>query len=299
MNQIILITGASSGFGRLSALTLAHAGHTVYAGMRSLDPHAPSHAADLAGYAARHHLALHPIQLDVTSQTSVDAAVERVIGEAGAIDVLVHNAGHMVFGPAEAFTPAQYAALYDVNVIGTQRLNRAALPHMRERGQGLLVWVSSSSVAGGIPPLLAPYFAAKAGMDALAVSYAYELTRWNIETTIVVPGAFTRGTQHFSNAGAAQDTARAAAYEPIGFGRYGERVQAALAATVPDDADAQTVADAIRAVVDQPYGRRPRRVHIDPANDGAEVSFGVIDRVRAQFLDRIGLADLHGPGRPR
>lgn len=83
----------------------------------------------------------------------------------------------MVTGPSETFTPEQLAALYDTNVLGTQRLNRAALPRMRAAGDGLLVWVSSSSSRGGTPPYLGPYFAAKAGMDALTVSYAGELTR--------------------------------------------------------------------------------------------------------------------------
>lgn len=99
----------------------------------------------------------------------------KIISVHGHIDVVVHNAGHMDFGPAEAFTPEQLAELYDINVLSTQRVSRAALPHMRKRRSGLLVWVSSSSVAGGTPPYLSPYFAAKAGMDAIAVSYAREL----------------------------------------------------------------------------------------------------------------------------
>src|SRR5712672_3189108 len=85
------------------------------------------------------------------------------------------RAGHTVFGPAEAFTPEQLAELYDVNVLSTQRVNRAALPQLRRQRRGLVIWVSSSSSAGGTPPYLAPYFAAKAGMDALAVVYAREL----------------------------------------------------------------------------------------------------------------------------
>jgi len=88
------------------------------------------------------------------------------------LDVVIHNAGHMVFGPAEAFTPEQLAELYDVNALSTQRVNRAALPQLRRQRKGLVVWVSSSSAAGGTPPYLAPYFAAKAAMDALAVVYA-------------------------------------------------------------------------------------------------------------------------------
>ena len=90
--------------------------------------------------------------------------------------MVVHNAGHMVFGPAEAFTPEQLAELYDINVLSTQRVNRAILPQLRKQRNGLLVRVSSSSSAGGTPPYLAPYFAAKAGMDAMAVIYARELT---------------------------------------------------------------------------------------------------------------------------
>src|SRR5215212_12051310 len=116
----------------------------------------------------------------------------------------------LVFGPAEAFTPEQYAELYDVNVLSTQRVNRAVLPHMRRQKQGLVVWVSSSSAAGGTPPYLAPYFAAKAAMDSLAVVYARELTRWGIETSIIVPGAFTSGTNHFAHAGKPADENRAA-----------------------------------------------------------------------------------------
>ena len=110
------------------------------------------------------------IELDVATQASADAAVQNIVADRGGLDVLIHNAGHMVFGPAEAFTPEQLAELYDVNVVSTQRVNRAALPQMRKQGNGLVVWVSSSSAAGGTPPYLAPYFAAKAGMDALAES---------------------------------------------------------------------------------------------------------------------------------
>src|SRR5260370_7550152 len=105
----------------------------------------------------------------------------------------------MVFGPAEGFTSEQFAELYDVNVLSTQRVNRAALPLLRKQGEGLVVWVSSSSTRGGTPPYLAPYFAAKAAMDALAISYAGELERFGIEPSIIVPGAFTSRTNHFSH----------------------------------------------------------------------------------------------------
>src|ERR1700688_522587 len=107
----------------------------------------------------------------------------------------------MVCGPAEAFTPEELAELYDVNVLSTQRVKRAAVPQLSKQRNGLVVCASRSSYAFGSPPYLAPYFAAKAGMDALAVIYARELTLWGIETSIVVPGAFTGGTNHFAHSG--------------------------------------------------------------------------------------------------
>jgi NAD(P)-dependent dehydrogenase (short-subunit alcohol dehydrogenase family) len=149
------------------------------------------------------------IEMEVQDQDSVDAAIAAIVSEQGRLDVVVHNAGHMVLGPAEAFTPQQLADLYDINVLSTQRVNRAALPHLRSRGEGLLLWVSSSSTRGGHPPFLAPYFAAKAGMDALAESYAAELIKFGIDTVIVVPGAYPTGTSHFAHAGSPSDQQRA------------------------------------------------------------------------------------------
>ena len=251
MKYAILVTGASSGFGAVTACHLAEAGHTVYASMRETSGRNAKQVEAARKFAAEKSVDLRTVELDVSSQESADRAVEQILSEAGRVDVIVHNAGHMVFGPAEAFTPEQLAELYDVNVLSTQRVNRAALPILRRQGIGLVVWVGSSSARGGTPPYLAPYFAAKAGMDAVAVSYAGELARWNIETSIIVPGAFTSGTNHFANA--------------------------------------------IVRVVDAPFGKRPFRVHVDPANDGAEVVNGVADRVRAELLRNMGLADLLHP----
>jgi NAD(P)-dependent dehydrogenase (short-subunit alcohol dehydrogenase family) len=293
--SVILITGSSSGFGRMTANALAQSGHTVYASMRQTQGRNAAPARDIATYAHEQGVDLRALELDVLSQDSVDAAVARVIDTHGRIDVIVHNAGHMVFGPAEAFTPAQLAELYDVNVLSTQRVNRAALPWMRKQGQGLLVWVSSSSSAGGVPPYLAPYFAAKAAMDALAVQYARELARWGIETSIVVPGAFTRGTNHFARAGRPADETRAAEYDAGPYAGFGQQIQEAFGRIAPEDADPGTVAGAIVSVVDTPFGERPFRVHVDPGEDGASVAFAVIDRVRNEMLHRIGFSDLLKP----
>jgi NAD(P)-dependent dehydrogenase (short-subunit alcohol dehydrogenase family) len=295
MSKVILVTGASSGFGRLTAEALAKAGHTVYASMRDVAGRNKPQVEAIAAFSKQHGADLRTVELDVQSQDSTDGAVAQIIADAGRLDVLVHNAGHMVFGPAEAFTAEQYALLYDVNVLGAQRVNRAALPHMRKQKQGLLVWVSSSSSAGGTPPYLAPYFAAKAAMDAMAVQYARELSRWGIETSIIVPGAFTKGTNHFAHSGKPADQARVAEYEAGPYAGFGEQVQMAFAEIVPPEADVAEVADAIVDVVDAPFGTRPFRVHIDPSQDGADVGFTVLDRLRAEMLHRVGLSDLLKP----
>jgi NAD(P)-dependent dehydrogenase (short-subunit alcohol dehydrogenase family) len=210
MTNVMVITGASSGFGALAARALTRAGHTVYASMRDTTGRNAPQVEETRRFAKNNNVDLRTIELDVASQASADTAIQTIVSENKRLDVVIHNAGHMVFGPAEAFTPGQLAELYDVNVLSTQRVNRAALPQLRKQKKGLVIWVSSSSSAGGTPPYLAPYFAAKAGMDALAVIYARELTRWGIETSIIVPGAFTGGTNHFAHAGSPADKARAA-----------------------------------------------------------------------------------------
>lgn len=289
--RVVLVTGASSGFGRLTAEALARAGNVVVAGMRAVDGrNAPVRAA-LEELATRDGLQLGAVELDVQSQQSVEAAVETVVRAHGRIDVVVQNAGHMAYGPAEAFTPEQFAALYDVNVVGAQRVARAVLPHMRGRRSGLVVWVGSSSTRGGHPPFLAPYFAAKAGMDALAESYAAELIRFGIDTSIVVPGAFTSGTNHFTNAAAPSDAARVAAHDEE-YGALRNELTDRLAGIVPAGADVQEVADEIVRVVGLPHGGRPFRTHVDPSRDGSEVVSAVADRIRAEFYHRVGIEDL-------
>ncbi len=292
MKTIILITGASSGFGALTARALADAGHTVYASMRETQGRNAPQVAEVARYAEEHQVDLRSVELDVASSESVEAGVTKIIEDCGRLDVIIHNAGHMSFGPAEAFSPEQFAQLYDINVLSTQRVNRAALPQLRKQGRGLLLWVSSSSARGGTPPYLAPYFAAKAAMDSLAVSYASELARWGVETSIIVPGAFTKGTNHFAHSGSPADKARAASYNEGLYAGVPDQALKGLAALEPADADVSEVANAIVEIVGMPFGTRPFRRHIDPSEDGAEVVNAMADRVRAEMFRRIGLEDL-------
>ena len=173
--KIIVITEASSGFGRLSADALAKAGHTVYASMRDTTGRNAPQVAAAKKFARDNNVDLRPIEFDVSSESSIKNAIRQIVAEHGGLDVLIYNdAGHMVSGLAGAFTPEQFAELYDINVLSTQRVNRAALPQMRKQRQGLLAWMSSSSTAGGTSPYLVPHFASMADMDAPAVPYAHE-----------------------------------------------------------------------------------------------------------------------------
>ncbi len=188
MSYIIVITGASSGFGALAARGLADEGHTVYASMRDTKRRNAAQADAALAYAEEHGVELRPL-----------------------------------------------------------------------------------------------------------VSYAGELARWGIETSIIVPGAFTKGTSHFAHAGAPADRERAAEYEAGPTGDLPDLASKGLAALEPPDADVTKVAEAIAEVVAAPFGKRPFRVHVDPSQDGAEIVNGVADRVRAELLRRIGLADILKP----
>ncbi|HTT91542.1 MAG TPA: SDR family NAD(P)-dependent oxidoreductase [Acidimicrobiales bacterium] len=147
--KTIVVTGASSGFGALASRALAQAGHTVYAGIRDTAGRNAPAVTDLAKWATDRGVDLRPVDLDVTAQASVDSAIAQVIVEQGRLDVIVHNAGHMVLGPAAAFTPEQYANVFDINVLGAQRVNRAALPHLRAQGSGFVMVLVEEVADGG------------------------------------------------------------------------------------------------------------------------------------------------------
>jgi NAD(P)-dependent dehydrogenase (short-subunit alcohol dehydrogenase family) len=293
MRNIIIVTGAANRIGRSTCGKLALAGDKVYASMRETKGRNAHRVQEVEAFARKHGVDLRTIEFDVSSQDSTNSAIETIIAENGRLDVVVHNAAQIVYGPAEAFTSEQLAELYDTNVLSTQRVNRAALPHLRKQGQGLLVWISSSSARGGTSPYLGLYASSKAGLDALALSYAGELARWGIETTIVVPGAL--GPGHYIRSGRPGDTIRAEEYADGPTADISEVALRGLAHISPQDPDPEDVASAIAKVVAMPFGQRPLRIHFDPDDDGAAVVDGVADRARAELLRRIGLADLLKP----
>lgn len=290
MKSIILVTGSGSGIGKLSAQALAKAGHIVYATMRDIEGRNKGRADELRTWAQSEGVALLPLELDILSQDSANAAVSTIVREQGRIDVVMQNAGHLVIGPTEAFTPEEIERVFDTNFLGAQRVNRAVLPQLRKQESGLMLWISSTTTKGGFPPFMGPYAAAKAAMDSLAVTLSYEIARFGIETSIVVPGAFTQGTAHFPTAGKPADAAIAAAYD-----RYDglmDQVGARLHALTPDDADPKAVAEEIVRIVGLPAGQRPARSVIDFIGDGAKEIMELAEEIRIDFAKRIGISDL-------
>jgi NAD(P)-dependent dehydrogenase (short-subunit alcohol dehydrogenase family) len=290
MKSVVLVTGAGSGIGKLTAESLAEAGHIVYATMRDVDGRNKQRADEIRAWAKAKNVDLRPLELDVLSQESADAAVDTIVKEQGRLDIVMQNAGHLVIGPTEAFTPEEIVKVFDTNLLGAQRVNRAALPQLREQESGLMLWISSTTTKGGFPPFMGPYAAAKAAMDSLAITLSYEIARFGIETSIVVPGAFTRGTAHFPTAGKPADEARAAAYDRYDgiMDQVGER----LSALTPEDANPKAVADEIVRIVGLPAGSRPARSIIDFVGDGAKEVIELAEEVRIDFARRIGIADL-------
>jgi NAD(P)-dependent dehydrogenase (short-subunit alcohol dehydrogenase family) len=291
--SIVLVTGAATGIGLHSVKALALAGHTVYASMRDPQGRNAAKARTLRDWAFEHGADVRPVELDVLSQASADAAVASIMQQQGRLDVVVHNAGHLVIGPAEAYTPEEIIKVLDTNFLGAHRVNKAVLPVLRGQQKGLLLWIGSTTTRGGFPPFLGPYAAAKAAMDSMATTMAFELARFNIETAIVVPGAFTKGTEHFPSAGGAADAVTSAAYA-----RYDglmDKVGARLAELEPPEADPAAVGEAVARVVGMAHGQRPFRTMVDFIDDGAGAVTEVAERVREEFAHRIGIADLLKP----
>ena len=292
--SVILITGAGTGIGNLTARELARAGHRVYASMRSPEGRNAANAGSLRELAAGEQLDLHVIELDVASQESADRAVAAVIEDSGVLDVVVHNAGHLVVGYVEAFTAEEIAHLIDVNTLGAQRLNRAALPYLREQGRATLLYVGSTTSIT-TPPFLGPYVVSKAAMDYLALVTSYEVGPLGIETVIVMPGAFTEGTDHFPKAGRPADATGVAE----GYRLLDPLVARNEAATdglfTPGTtADPALVAEEITRILALPFGQRPLRSVVDLTNSAATVerANAAVLEARTDFVQRMGFGEV-------
>jgi NAD(P)-dependent dehydrogenase (short-subunit alcohol dehydrogenase family) len=251
--RVVLVTGSSSGFGELIAQTVARAGHRTFATMRSVATRNVEAATRFRDLAAAEHLDLHVVELDVASDDSVTRAVAEVVATAGPIDVVVNNAGLSSTGPLEAYTVDQMAALLNVNALGPMRVNKAVLGSMRARGEGQIIWITSTlgrvlRGRGGLYP------ATKWAAEGLAESLHHQVAPFGIDLTILEPDSYP--TAYSVRSVAAADEAIVAAYA------------ATSPPPRPPQADyrphPQEIADAVLQLMDAPAGHRPLRLVVGP-----------------------------------
>jgi len=280
--QVVLITGSSTGFGRLISETLARHGHTVFATMRNPGGRNARNAEELRALAKRESLPLHVLELDVTDDTSVERAVRTLVEQVGRIDVAINNAGYVLAGLAEAATTEQAQRIMDTNFFGSVRVNRAVLPYMRRQRSGLLLHISSGAGRVVIPSF-GFYCASKFALEALAECCRYELAPQGIESSIVEPGAYQ--TPVFGNIAMAVDQARTDTYGAAN--QIGPKVSAALTAAA---GNAQEVADAILQIVETPAGQRKLRYRVSAASLGVDEINALCESVQAKVLEAFGLA---------
>jgi NAD(P)-dependent dehydrogenase (short-subunit alcohol dehydrogenase family) len=266
--RTIVITGAASGFGLLTAKAFAAGGWRVFATMRAPDGRSAAVAADLR------NAGIGVVQLDVTDDASVAVAANMIHAEVPAVDVLVNNAGSAFFGIEEAYTPALAEQQFAINVFGPLRVNRAFQPAMRARKSGLVVYISSV-VGRMIVPFSGIYTASKWALEALAETSYYELAPFGVDVAIVEPGAFA--TDIFANTSGADDEACIASYGE--FAKIAEARAAGLEATAATR-DPRDVAQAILQLANAPAGTRPLRTVVPghPAVDAINAALAPIQR---------------------
>jgi NADP-dependent 3-hydroxy acid dehydrogenase YdfG len=282
MSKTILITGASTGFGRDTALTLKAAGHRVFTSMRDIAGRNQARAQSLgdAGIAV--------VELDVTDDASVERAVAEVLTQAGRIDVLVNNAGLATAGVSEAFTADQAKQLFNTNVVGVLRTTRAVLPSMRANNDGLVINIGS--ILGRVTfPFFGLYGASKFALEALTDSFRYELSQLGVDVVLVQPGAYP--TDLYTNVQFPADAARATSYGAVGEipGKMFESFTTLFSSeAAPNPHD---VAAAIASLVAAPKGTRPARTVVGAAF-GADVLNDATAPVQQGVVEGLGLGAL-------
>ncbi|MEM9120222.1 MAG: SDR family oxidoreductase [Cyanobacteria bacterium P01_F01_bin.56] len=281
MSNKILITGASGGFGKLMTLTLLEKGHTVVAAMRGPEGKNKAIADELTTAGAQ------IVEIDVTSDDSVKQGVEA----AGTLDVVINNAGVGVIGLQESFAPEDLQKLFDINVFGVQRVNRAVLPAMRERGAGLLIHISSLLGRMALP-FYGPYNASKWALEALAENYRVELSGFGVDSCIVEPGGYPTSFMEAlmkPSDWARNDTYGDFAEAPQSLFENFEQALANNPAQNPQD-----VADAVANLIETPAGQRRFRTVVDKMGMGDHIeSYNEqLEQITSGIYNAFGMGDM-------
>src|SRR6478736_24939 len=268
MNKVIFITGTSTGFGKLAAITLAKAGHIIIAGMRGTTGKNKVVTKELSQLSN-----IEVVEIDVTKDDSVTNVIQSTLRKHGKIDVLVNNAGVSGFGLLEAYTIEQIKELFEVNFYGVIRTYQAVLPGMRAAKSGLIINLSSGA-SGHTLPFMIPYLASKFGVEAITEGLQAELAQFNIESVTIQPGVYPTEMNNGTKPGlGATKPEIAAAYDPIasemfnaiGAGLFGKMAEFKM--------NPQTIADGILKLVNMQNGTRPLRFPLDAIAQGTDVEF--------------------------
>ncbi|OKS84576.1 SDR family oxidoreductase [Mucilaginibacter polytrichastri] len=271
--KVVLITGTNSGFGWLTAHSMAALGHQVYATMRDTQGKNSEKATTLG---ALENVTV--LDVTLTDDESVKQAVDRIIAEQGKIDVLVNNAGFSLNGVAESFTTADIKAIFDVNVFAPWRFIKQVLPAMRKQADGLIINVTSGFGRVSFP-FATIYAGSKFGLEGVSEGLHYEVKRLGIDVAILEPGAFP--TEMNQKTQYASDQSVFEGYGAIAD-MPGKMITAIGGLIQSHNPDPQMVADAIVKLINTEKGKRPLRTVVDPitgkyinaANEAVSDQFG-------------------------
>jgi NAD(P)-dependent dehydrogenase (short-subunit alcohol dehydrogenase family) len=285
MSKTILITGTSSGFGKLSTLTLAKEGHTIIAAMRDVNGKNAEVAKELSALPK-----VEVVEMDVTSEDSVNSAVQQVLEKYNKVDVLINNAGVTGFGLLEATSINQIKRIFEVNLFGPIRTYQAILPSMRKQKSGLIINISSG-LGLFAPPYVIPYGMSKFGLEALTEGIRHEIKGYGIETVSVQPGPFPT-----------EIGGKAAGFGPDRqdiLDSYGPEAQtavedffAAMYGKMNEyEADSQEVADTLLKLVNMADGSRPFYTVVNRLGEGVEQAYTDNKiQYKEDFMENLGWA---------
>jgi len=268
MSQIIFITGTSTGFGKLTAQTLAKAGYTVIAGMRGVNGKNAAVAAEMSKIPN-----ITVVEIDITDDNSVKNAFDHVVKTFGRIDVLVNNAAVSGFGLLEAYSLNQVRRMFEVNVYGTLRTYQAVLPVMRKQESGLIINLTSGA-SGHTLPFMVPYLASKFVVESITEGAQAELAGFGIENVSIQPGVYPTEMNNGSKEGVNADLPDiTAAYGPAVQEQFNALGTALFGKMAKFDMNPQTIADGILELVQMKAGTRPLRFPLDAIAQGTDKEF--------------------------
>ncbi|HEY4198887.1 MAG TPA: SDR family oxidoreductase [Mucilaginibacter sp.] len=268
MSKIIFITGTSTGFGKLTAITLADAGHTVIAGMRETNGKNEAAAKELAAIPN-----IEVVDIDITNDESVTAAFEQTLAKHGQIDVLVNNAAVSGFGLLEAYSIDNIRKMFEVNFYGVVRTYQAVLPAMRSAKSGLIINLTSGA-SGHTLPFMIPYLASKFGVESITEGLQDELRQFNIENVSIQPGVYPTEMNNGSKPGVLADKPEiAAAYEPVATEQFNAIGAGLFGKMAEFNMNPQTIADGILELINMQQGSRPLRFPLDAIAQGTDQEF--------------------------